>query len=187
MGKSYKDAMRTLSKKLVANGPSNFHHPTAKGDDREGLIQTLFQPRIGATFEAVKGEIVDCHGKTTGEMDLIIYDRSVGSCVDQGSRHLVRVESVAATVEIKSQLKLEHLAKAFKKGNKGLLQLLRYYDTTELRDVMGVLSKEGTEEVRTRFGSGINPFDCVDLIPGVPNFMLGYRGLKKVSPRPGPS
>jgi hypothetical protein len=58
----------------------------------------------------------------------VIYDKSVGSCVHDGStRQVVRVESAALTLEVKSILKKEGADETERKLHGRLLQMQRYY------------------------------------------------------------
>lgn len=58
-----------------------FDHPTAKGDGREDLLRRFLAERVGTTFGVSKAEVVDSEGNTSGELDVVIFDQSVASCL----------------------------------------------------------------------------------------------------------
>jgi len=134
MARSYLDICRTLGRTLRAKAQEAgvFDHPDGKGDERENVAKDFLRPRLGTLFDITKGEVIDSDGRSTTELDAVIYDKSVGSCVHDGStRQVVRVESVALTVEVKSILKKEGAEETERKLHDRLLQMQRYYRGTD--------------------------------------------------------
>lgn len=123
--------MRILSRQLVARSESVSDHPTAKGDQREQLLRDEITRAVGSAFAVRKAEVVDSTGRSSGEIDAVIYDQRVGACVSLGAgdRAVLRVENVAATIEMKSTLKREHLDALFQ-DECGFAYLQRYYRAT---------------------------------------------------------
>jgi hypothetical protein len=180
MAKNYRDALQTLSRKLKADAESVLDHPTARGDHREELFLEMLRVRLGSSFDVVKAEVIDSHGRSTGEYDAVIYDRCTGSCVtEEHGRWLIRVESVVATVEIKSDLESKHLKELFVHQNKEILQLTRHYVPTWELELARFGNPGGLERDQEKLKSGVNPMDHFENIPAVASFVFAFGGLSK--------
>jgi len=57
-------------------------------------------------FDVTKAEIIDSVGRTSGEIDLVVYDQlTAAPCLNvTGERRVVKAESVTVTIEVKSRL-----------------------------------------------------------------------------------
>jgi len=180
MGMPYRDALRLLSQRLLNTSSSAFGHPSAKGDRKEDLLQKFLLPRLGASFDGKKGEIVDSDGESTGEFDVVVYDRRVGSCIEQDSdRHLVRAESVAAILEVKSYLEGRDLDEAFGSGCKKLVRLSRYYEPTALLKFIMVGDKAKFEAATQNMKAGVRALSSFESVPAVVGFYVGFDGISK--------
>lgn len=106
MASGFQAANRALSRLLLAEAEAVgvFGHKSALGDGREALVRRFLAERVGATFGVTKAEVVDSYGATSGELDVVIYDQRVASCLSVlGERRIVRAEAVAVTIEVKSR------------------------------------------------------------------------------------
>ena len=178
VAKNYRDALRTLSRKLRGNSESVLDHPTARGDHREGLFVDALRVRLGATFDAVKAEVIDSDGRSTGEYDAVIYDKRTGACVAaEDGRRVIRVESVVATVEIKSVLKTSHLEELFSLQNKEMLQLTRYYEPTAELQFARLGDPEGLQRDVNALRNGVNAMMHYETIPQVVSLVFAFSGL----------
>jgi hypothetical protein len=81
MAKDYREAMRIVSRQMAARTESIADHPTAKGDEREQLLRRELERAIGGLFAVAKAEVVDSTGRSSGEIDTVVYDRRVGACI----------------------------------------------------------------------------------------------------------
>ncbi|HMR07273.1 MAG TPA: hypothetical protein PKA88_15930 [Polyangiaceae bacterium] len=127
MASSFQETNRALSRLLVeqARAIGVFDHPLAKGDGREELLRGFLADRVGSTFEA---EVVDSNGGTTGELDVVVFDQSVASCLTVlGERRIVRAEAVAVTVEVKSRFEPSTRAEEASRVRDGIGSLTRFY------------------------------------------------------------
>lgn len=178
MAKNYRDALRTLGRKLAANSESVLEHPTARGDHREEVFLDALRVRLGSSFAAVKSEVIDSSGRSTGEYDAVIYDNRTGSCVtEEHGRHLVRIESVVATVEIKSSLETKHLNDLFAHQNKEILQLTRYYEPNWVLKLARATDSDGLQRDVKALNSGINPMGHYETIPQIVSLVFAFGGL----------
>ncbi len=177
MAKNYRKILRAEADKLASNAKSPFDNTTAKGDGREDLILAFLRERVGSAFGVTKGEIIDSVGKSTGEYDAIIYDQRAASAVaSEGNRAVVRVEAVAATVEVKSILETKHLKELFAHQNKEILQLLRFYRPTPWLRALGKFTKSWDDTERV-FAAGLCPMMHHENIPTVVSFVFAFSGL----------
>lgn len=107
MAKDFQRLQQLLSQQMViaARKAGVYDHPSAKGDAREELVRSFLAARVGNTFGVTKAEVVDSCGGTSPEIDAVIYDQSVAACLDvEGQRCVVRIETVAVAVEVRTQL-----------------------------------------------------------------------------------
>ncbi len=178
MAANYRETLRIAGKHLAADALTALGNTTARGDKREELVCTFLRDRVGTAFGVTKGEVIDSVGKTTGEYDAIIFDSRVApSIATEAGRQVVRVEAVVATVEVKSELKTEHLEKMFTRQNKEILQLNRFYNPTKaLRPLLAW--KKTADQTKQVLDEGINPMDHYESIPSIVSFVLGLSGPK---------
>ena len=80
-------------------------HNGLKGKAKEIFAKDLINPLLPPQFAIGNGQIIDCHGNTSPECDLIIYDKSVlpPILLDE-STGLFPIESCYYAVEVKSKL-----------------------------------------------------------------------------------
>lgn len=179
MAKNYREILRIESNKLGPNAETAFEHPTARGDQRENLFLELLRRHVGSSFGVHKAEVIDSRGHTTGELDAVIYDRRTTAAVaDEAGRKIVRVEAVAATVEIKSMLRKEDLEQIFEHGNKGLRELRRFYAPTP---ILSLVSRRDPNWSKSEdlFRNGLGTTAHHMNIPEIPGFAFGFDGLSK--------
>jgi hypothetical protein len=158
-----------------------FDHPTAKGDGREDLLRRFLADRIGTTFGVCKAEVVDSRGGTSGELDAVIYDQSVASSLTVlGERRIVRVESVVATVEIKSDFGASTWNQEYLRVRNGIGSLHRYYRAGPL---LGALCRTAPSEIggptEAMLRNGLSTLDHFEDIPAVVSAYFGYDGPKE--------
>ena len=107
MASSQAEIDQKLSRLLIQEAETTgvFAHPTAKGDGREDIIRKKVEQRVGTTFGVTKAEVIDSMGHSSSEHDFVIYDQSTSSCLhDMLNRRVIRVESLAVTTEVKTEL-----------------------------------------------------------------------------------
>lgn len=87
-------------------------HKGLKGKAREIFTKDLISPLLPPQFAIGNGQIIDHHGNTSRECDLVIYDKSVlpPILIDEGMG-LFPVESCYYAIEIKSKLTASELQK----------------------------------------------------------------------------
>jgi len=176
---TFRETYRKLSRQLQeqARTIGIFDHPTAKGDGREDLLRTFLAERIGTTFGVSKAEVVDSNGLSSGEIDAVIYDQSVASCLNVlGERRIVRVESVVATIEVKSEFSPSTAQAEYQRVRDGIGTLTRFYRPTPMLDMVRILSTPESPESQDIFRDGLSTLDDHKNIPAVVSAYFGYDG-----------
>ena len=180
MASTFRETYRSLSRLLQeqARAIGVFDHPTAKGDGREDLLRTFLAERVGTTFGVSKAEVVDSNGHSSGEIDAVIYDQSVTSCLNVlGERRIIRVESVVATIEIKSDFSPSTALAEYQRVRDGIGTLTRFYRPTPFLLMMkGFLPSETWKESERVFEGGLSTLDDHQNIPAVGSAYFGYDG-----------
>jgi len=175
-GDNYRALSRLLHEEARALGV--FDHPTAKGDGREALVRRVLSERVGTTFGVTKAEVVDSHGGTSGEIDAVIYDQSVASCLGiMGERRVVRAEAVVAAIEVKSHFSLDWLTETQRIEN-GIGSLKRHYRPTPLNALFAALQPPGTgaEALWSIPTEHLSTLDNNHAIPAVVSAYFGFKG-----------
>ncbi len=96
-------------------------HSLHKGTPREFIVRDFISEQIGDAFGCGTGEIVDFSSKPSearNQYDIVIYDRSYPCLALGGGCTAFMVESVLATIEVKSSLTKEDLKIAMLAGSR---------------------------------------------------------------------
>jgi hypothetical protein len=94
---------------------SELRHPGLKGRVREVFVKELLTPFLSPNLGICTGNVVDSHGGISGQIDIIIYDKTlIPSLLLIGEVGVIPIESVLATIEVKSTLTRGELKKAIK-------------------------------------------------------------------------
>lgn len=106
MLKSHMDA---IEKSLIAisNIPANSGHSLHKGTPREAFIKEYLEAHLPSNVAIGTGEIIDANsrsGQKRNQYDIVIYKRSYPKLDFGGGVSGFLVESVIATIEVKSTL-----------------------------------------------------------------------------------
>jgi hypothetical protein len=188
MASSFRETYQALSRQLdqQARAAGVFDHPTAKGDVREKLLRDFLAERVGTTFGVSKAEVVDSKGFTSGELDIVIYDQSVASCLNVlGERRIVRAEAVVATIEVKSQFSPSTWVDEHLRVRDGIGRLTRFYRPAPLLSVMkGFLPKEVWAKSEEIFANGLSTLDDHQDIPAVVSAYFGFQGPSEDAVQP---
>lgn len=182
MASSFRETNRALSKLLTeqARAIGVFDHPTAKGDGREDLLRKFLSDRVGTTFGVAKAEVVDCRGTTSGELDGVIYDQRVASCLSVlGERRVVRAEAVVVAIEIKSLFRAGTAEDEHDRILNGIGRLQRFYRPSALmRPLMWRLTPDHAADAEDLFRNGLSTLDDHQnaAIPSVVSAFFGFDG-----------
>jgi len=101
--KSYIDA---LSSELLAQSRTANHlkHNVLKGSARESFVRSFLSKFLPESLGVGTGEIFDRRGKRSRQIDVIVYDKTFPiPSIGDGLR-LFPIDSVVATIEVKSNL-----------------------------------------------------------------------------------
>jgi hypothetical protein len=102
-----------LSKKL-----GGLNHTGVLGLLREALIESFLVPLLVEPYRAASGVIIDTNGRQSGQCDIIVWDNSIiPPLYHARSAGLFGIESVVATIEIKSTLTRDGVRQAFEMGD----------------------------------------------------------------------
>jgi hypothetical protein len=106
-------------------------HSGLIGRAREIFARDLLTPFLSPNLGTCTGIVVDSHGGSSRQIDIIIYDKTlIPSLMFTGDEGIVPIESVLATIEVKSKLTRVELKKAVE--NARSVKTLR----TEFAEVM---------------------------------------------------
>ena len=109
--------MNAIEEKLVsiARIPANAGHPLHRGTPREAFIREFLEGHLSTNVSIGSGEIVDSNstsGSPRNQYDIIIYKRNYPRLEFSRGINGFFVESVVATIEIKSTLTYDGVRKA---------------------------------------------------------------------------
>ena len=170
---TFREAIRLENSQVNALAKIASGNTTAKGDQGEDLIIHAINKRLGSSFRAAKGEIIDAAGNATPELDCIIYDSSVCAVVSDtwSGRKLVRAESVVMTIQIRASLDIDYLKK-MQASHFGMVDMPRFYrETHNLKLIRGGRNEEATARLLA-MGAPMK-WPEVD-VPQVVSCVLGY-------------
>lgn len=91
----------------IAQIPTNTGHPLHKGTPREAFIREFLEMHLNSNVAIGTGEIIDSHSKPSEErnqFDIVIYKRNYPRLDFGGGINGFLIESVVATIEVKSTL-----------------------------------------------------------------------------------
>jgi len=155
MLKSHMDA---IEKQLIATSkiPANSGHPLHKGTPREAFIKQFLQSHLPETVSIGSGEIIDHQsqpGQQRNQFDIVIYKKNYPKLDFGGGINGFLIESVIATIEVKSTLTSSELENAIKAARN---------------------SKSLIKSVTQSFSTGYIP-------PAILNFVVAYDGPQNMS------
>lgn len=80
-------------------------HPSAKGDAAELQWRRMLEDYLPERYCVAKGFVLDCDGKLSQQIDVIVYDRQYSPLLfNQDETRYVPAESVYALLEVKQEL-----------------------------------------------------------------------------------
>jgi hypothetical protein len=86
-------------------------HPVTKGDASENVWISLFEEYLPKRYQTAKATIVDCNGKFSEQIDVVIYDRQYSPLIItiEGQK-IIPAESVYAVFESKQEVTASDIA-----------------------------------------------------------------------------
>ena len=150
--------MDAIEKQLIATSkiPANSGHSLHKGTPREAFIKQFLQSHLPETVSIGTGEIIDCQslpGQQRNQFDIVIYKKNYPKLDFGGGISGFLIESVIATIEVKSTLTSTELENAIKAAKN---------------------SKTFIKSVTNTFSTGYIP-------PAILNFVVAYDGPQNMS------
>lgn len=111
------EAARKLA--LSSHEATAFKHPGIRGDERAASLAEFLRNHLPGDFDVTKGEAIDFKDARTGQLDLVVYDRSGSSPILIGSENiLLPCESLYIVIEVKTTLTQDELSKAYRSAIK---------------------------------------------------------------------
>ena len=112
-------------------------HPLDSGDNSECTWIKLLETYLPKRYAVSKATVIDCTGKTSDQLDVVIYDRQYSYLVfEMNGITYIPAESVYAAFEVKPCLSKEYIAYAGEKA----LSLRRLHRTSiEIQSAGGTL------------------------------------------------
>lgn len=98
---------------LLSDSLGDLEHNVTKGTLKELLVSGLLKPFLPVQFATTSGIIVNVDGTQSGQTDIVIVDRRILPPFFYSQNvGIIPVESVVATIEVKSTLSLSEIKKA---------------------------------------------------------------------------
>ncbi len=98
----------------AANATVGVTHPVVKGGIREILIRDLFRPLLPSNVGIGTGQIATVTGELSPQQDVVIYNRRIlPPVLFEETTGIFPIESVLATVEVKTTLTAGELRSAY--------------------------------------------------------------------------
>lgn len=91
-----------------------FKHAQTKGNEREMPVRMLLTENLPACYKAVGGEVIDIKGSASGQIDAIVYNHHRNAAFLSGDSHILPAEAPLVTIEVKSLLTRNEMAKSLK-------------------------------------------------------------------------
>lgn len=92
---------------------SQVNHRPTKGDFRENILKDFLKKYLPENFGICKGIVIDVDGNQSNQQDILIYDKSfTPRFLHTDDENVLPIESILATIEVKSTLTREELRKA---------------------------------------------------------------------------
>jgi len=99
------------------NVRKNVAHAPSMGDEGEAEWIELFQHFLPKRYQADKAFVVDCNGRISEQMDVVIFDRQYSPFLAKWKKgHYIPAESVYAALEVKQDLTAAHIKYAGEKA-----------------------------------------------------------------------
>lgn len=148
---SFPDLMLAASNQLTSSLESArvaFDHNLTKGEAAEAALRKFLRERLPSSVAVTHGQVMDHHGNTSGQLDVILYDALRTPILftdDEGEQQLVPVEGVIAGIEVKTNLKRSELPTIARSAEKlKSLDRTAYY-LSENSDIKSVTYAHGSE------------------------------------------
>lgn len=142
---------RSERQKLLEEAHSSdvFSSSSNIGTSRETFISKFLDRHLPRRFHTCKGEITDSQNHYSGEIDVIVYRDDFPAIEISPGSMIVLAETVAAAIEVKSNLTNEEFDKAIKTGRR-------------------------VQSLQRNFGDAIL---SADLFSSIPYFIIGFEGM----------
>lgn len=112
------DSLKAAAKKMMIDFEdvtSKIEHKGERGNSREELLLTYLRGYFPNKYQISKGSIIDINGTQSKQQDFIIYDAfNSPILMNMDSTKIIPIESVYATIEIKSSLNKATLLESIK-------------------------------------------------------------------------
>jgi hypothetical protein len=144
----------------AARSLAGVDHSLVKGRLRELVIDQLLRPVLPPSFGLGTGIIVDSIGGTSGEIDIVIFNREILMPLLFSERDGVfPVEACLYAIEVKSSLELRHLAETVDKFGK-LKQLQKLTNANRFEPI-GTLLAFG-DRISNNRDEVLRHYDAID-------------------------
>lgn len=94
-------------KHSLAKSRAALSHNLSKGEAAEESVRVFFRSHLPSSLGVAKGQVIDCQGKQSRQIDVIIYDSLHTPILfnsEENGHQLVPSEGVLAAIEIKSRV-----------------------------------------------------------------------------------
>jgi hypothetical protein len=110
------DGLQARLEGELRGGRGALTHPSARGDASESDWIRVLNDHMPHRYRADKAFVVDCHGETSEQIDIVIYDRQYSPLLfNQSNQRYVPSESAYCALEVKQDLSREQIEYAGEK------------------------------------------------------------------------
>jgi len=86
---------------------TEIQHNLSAGEAREDTLRELLKKYLPQRAGVDRGFVIDVHGKESKQIDVVIYDRTVGTAFEISGTKYFPCEAVIAVGEVKSDINSE--------------------------------------------------------------------------------
>jgi hypothetical protein len=101
-GSGFKAALREFAAELQKS--ADFKHALSKGEGREVVVQDFFSSHLPEAFGVAKEEVVDTGGRSSPQLDVMIFDKARNFAFYGGLSKILPAEALLVSIEVKSTL-----------------------------------------------------------------------------------
>jgi hypothetical protein len=97
---------------------SEIKNTSIKGTKREDAFRKFWAERLPQRYGVAAGEVVDQLNSSGPQLDVLVYDRTRDFSFSDGDIHILPAEALLASIEVKSKLDANEVAKSCKAAKK---------------------------------------------------------------------
>lgn len=149
-------------------------HNGEKGSAREALVRQVLNRFLPSQYEVGTGEIVDHLGRRSKQVDIVVARRDMPALLLPSGAKVYLLESVLATIEVKSELNSATLVE----GLDNVASVADLSPNLVSGGLARIAEMRGIRQVSPGNWAHTNPLETAlfDLLPRPPGYVFGFSG-----------